>query len=264
MGNVTAVLSCKGGVGKTTLSAALSYNSARLGIKTLAVDMDFGVRSLDLCMGHENSLAPNAYEVMTGAASLREAAVQDPREEKLYFLSAPIGIDADVDPAGINEDSFRGFLEQAMREFDLIYLDMPAGFGVLLELAARTGRLSSALVVCTHNSASIRAAEKTGSYLYERRVPDIRLIINEFFADKAKAGTAPGVVEIIERSSVPLAGVVPYDRMVDDCVRSGVILSENKKCAAGKAAWNIARRLAGETVPLLDGIAPAGKRKKFY
>ncbi len=261
---MTAVLSFKGGVGKTTLSAALAYSSARLGCKTLVVDMDFGVRSLDLYMGYENSLAPNAYEVILGNASLKEAAVRDSRAENLYFMSAPIGFNADVDTAGVDENNFSAFIEKIKSEFDLIYLDMPAGFGMLLNFAVKTKSISKALIVCTHNSASIRAAEKTGSYLFENSITDIGLIINEFHTDKAKSGEAPGIVEIIERSSIPLIGVVPYDARVDDFVRGGIIISENKKCTAGKAAFNIAKRLSGEYVPLLDKISSAGKRKRFY
>ena len=89
MGKVITVTSLKGGVGKTTVSAALAHALARSGQRTLAVDMDVGVRSLDIALGHENSALSDCLDVINGNASLEESAEADGRSDKLFFLSAP-------------------------------------------------------------------------------------------------------------------------------------------------------------------------------
>ncbi|MBE6701352.1 MAG: hypothetical protein E7582_05635 [Ruminococcaceae bacterium] len=263
MGKIIMVASLKGGVGKTTVTAGLSHALAKMGHKTLAVDMDFGVRSLDIALGHENSTCPGCWDVMTGKASLGVAADGDERSENLFFMSAPMNVDCTYDES-LTDKMFRNFLKSIKREYDYVLLDMAAGTGRLLDMASDSGELDTILVVCTQNAASVRAAEKLGSSLFKKGDEKIRLIINSFDPDRAGKEDSIGVVDIIDHSSVTLLGVIPYDKRVEKLISSGKTVIEDKRSKAGKAVLNLAKRICGIEVPLFEGTLPRRKRLKFY
>lgn len=264
MGKIIIVASLKGGVGKTTLSAALSASLSDLGKKVLAVDMDFGIRSLDIALGHENSTAPDCYDVINGKASLAVAAENNPRHKNLYFLSAPMREDPNSDSFSLPPKRFEAFLKDARREYDFTILDMSAGTGRLLAETLRSGLVSTALVVCTHNAASIRAVEKLASSIYEEGVEDVKLVINSFLVWRAENGDEAGVVDIINRSSTPLIGVMPFEEQVEEMLSHGIPVSDEKRSLVGRAAKNIAKRLLGEAVPLFENVFPKKSRMKLY
>ncbi len=263
MGKIIMVASLKGGVGKTTVSAALSHALAKLGKKTVAIDMDFGIRSLDIALGHHNSTSAGCFDVMMGRASLGVAVEDDERDKNLFFLSAPMDFNAVNDPE-FTDKRLASFLKSVKAEYDYVILDMSAGHGRLLDMVSDSGEVDTILVVCTQNTSSVRAAEKLGSALYKRGDENIRLVINSFIADRAGKKDFVGVMEIIEHSSVTLLGVVPYDKRIEQLTAKGKTALEDKSCMAGKALFNISRRLTGESVALLDGVTPPKRRFKLY
>lgn len=263
MGKIIMIASLKGGVGKTTVCAGLSHALARLGHKTLAVDMDFGVRSLDIALGHENSASAGCWDVMTGRASLGVAVEEDERNENLFFLSAPMNVDCTYDTT-LTDKMMLTFLKAAKKEYDFVLLDMAAGTGKLLDMAAASGEVDRTLIISTQNAASVRAAEKLGSTLVAKSNEDVRLVINSFVDDKAGKEDFVGVMRIIENSSVTLMGVVPFDKRVEGLVSSGKTVVEDKRSLAGRAVNNIARRLTGEAVALFEGTVSRRKRLKLY
>ncbi len=263
VGKVIMVASLKGGVGKTTVSAALSYALANLGHKTVAVDMDFGVRSLDIALGHENSTCPSCFDVITGKASMGIALDPDSRSDSLYFISAPMSVDLTYDQE-VTDKLFEKFIFDLKREFDFVILDMAAGTGKLLDLARDSGAVDEAFIVSTQNAASIRAAEKLGSTFSEKGIEKVRLIINSFDHERVGKDDYVSIMDVIDHCSVTLMGVVPYDKRVERLVSSGKTVTEGKHSKAGIAVNNIARRVSGEEVILLDGIIPKRKRLKYY
>lgn len=263
MGKIIMIASLKGGVGKTTVSAALSHALSKLGHRTLAVDMDFGVRSLDIALGHESSASPSCWDVMTGKASLGVAVEEDERDSNLFFLSAPMNVDCTYETE-LTDRMLVNFLKTVKREYDFVLLDMAAGRGRLLDMVSNSGEADQILVVCTQNMASVRAAERLGSDLYKTGEETIRLIINSFVPDKEGRQELMGVMDIIEHSSVTLLGVIPYDSGVEKLVSWGKTAIEDKRCLAGKALNNIARRLTGEEVILFDKVIPKRLRMKLY
>ena len=263
MGKIIMVASLKGGVGKTTLSAGLSLALARLGQRTLAIDMDFGVRSLDIALGHENSASPSCWDVMTGRSSLGVAVEEDPRSKNLFFLSAPMNVDC-VYENDLTEKMLASFLRSVKREYDWVILDMAAGTGRLLDMAAQSGEVDRVLIVCTQNAASVRAAEKLGSTLYVDGDEEIRLIINCFEPERVGGKDNVSVTDIIGSSSVTLMGVIPFDKRVEPLISSGKTVVEDKKSKAGIAVNNIARRLTGESVALFEGTVPRRHRFRLY
>lgn len=263
MGKIVMIASLKGGVGKTTISATLSHALARLGNKTLAVDMDFGVRSLDIAMGHEGSTSPSCWDVMTGKASLGVAVENDSRDKNLFFLSAPMNVDCTYDTS-LTDKLLTGFLKAVRKEYDFVILDMAAGTGRLLDMVSDSGEVDEVLIVCTQNIASLRAAGKLGSTLYKTGDEVIRLIINSFVSEGAGKNGFVSVTDMIEHSSVTLLGVVPFDKRVEGLLSSGKTLIQDKRSVAGVAINNIARRLTGEAVTLFEGTVPRRHRLKLY
>ena len=257
------IASLKGGVGKTTVSAALSYCLAKLGYKTVAVDMDFGVRSLDIALGHENSTSPSCFDVMTGRASVGLAIDSDERSENLFFISAPMNVDITYDTE-VTPKLFERFLTDLKKEFDYIVLDMAAGTGKLLDIARESALVDDVFIVSTQNAASIRAAEKLGAAFSDAEVKRTRLIINSFDPDRAGKGDYVSIMDVIDHSSITLMGVVPYDKRVERLLSSGKTVSEDKRSTAGIAVMDIAKRVSGEAVALLEGIIPKNKRLKYY
>ena len=190
LGNVIMITSCKGGVGKTTMTAGIAAALASQGKNVIAVDMDFGVRSLDLALGFENLVCSNAYDLISHACTLDQAYVSSPILPNLKFMPAPVGFASSM-LSGISQQDIDEFIDVLKKEFDYVILDMPAGFGWSFEMVASSPMLDMPIVVCSHSPSAVRAAEKTAFELYRLGQTSPRLIINMFNIDKFDAVTHP-------------------------------------------------------------------------
>jgi len=239
------VASRKGGVGKTTVTANLGLSLARLGHRTLMIDCDFAMRCLDIVSGLADDVAYDLSDCLFRGISPARAAVTDPRCERLFFIAAPYRCEEAVTAEG-----FGDFLKAAERELELdcILIDTHGGEGTEIVPASRFAGL--ALVVATHQEASIRAAEETAFRLTELGVRECRLIVNCYDKKAAKKKRLPGVIELIDRTGVRLIGVIPYDEASTEMQITGKLAAEDKKSPAGLAYNNIARRISGASVPL--------------
>ena len=122
MGKIIIVASLKGGVGKTTLTAALSARLADMGKRVLAVDMDFGIRSLDIALGFENSAGPDCYDVIMGRSSLAVACESRDNRPTLHFLAAPMRENPHSDEFSLPQKRLNSFLNEAKSQFDFVLL----------------------------------------------------------------------------------------------------------------------------------------------
>ena len=257
------ITSCKGGVGKTTMTSGIAVALALKGARVLAVDMDFGVRSLDLALGFEDSVCSNAYNLICGECRPEQAYVSNPALPELHFMPAPMGFEANMTES-ISQAQIDAFISSLKESFDFVLLDMPAGFGRLFELVASSPEVDTPIVVCSHSPSAVRAAEKTAFELYRLGKTSPRLIINMFNIPFVKKGYYPGIIDIIERSSVKLLGVVPADSGIDSIQqRGGLINCLTLTSNGNKAVKNIACRLLGDNVSLMDSIMKAAKREKL-
>jgi len=263
LGNVIMITSCKGGVGKTTVTSGIAAALALQGASVIAVDMDFGVRSLDLALGFEDSVCADAYNLITGKCAVGDAYTSGYSLPSLAFMPAPIGFDLNM-LEEITAEQVDSFLKQLKSEFDYVLLDMPAGFGKLFELVAHSEAVDTPVVVCSHSPSSVRAAEKTAFELCRLGKNNPRLVINMFNIPFVKKGIYPGIIDIIERSSVKLLGVVPADSGIDGIQQHGGLINcLTLKTDGTKAINNIALRLSGQRVSLMDSIMKASKREKL-
>ncbi len=244
MAEIICIASGKGGTGKTSLSAGLSCSLARMGRSVLVVDMDIGLRNLDLVLGITEHALFDFTDVLFGRATLKEAATPHPDVPGLSFLAAPLGIPEEE----ITVEAFSAFAEEAKGMFDICILDCPAGIGNGFSHAASVA--DRAIVVATPDQTSLRDAQMTRFALMEQGVEEIHLAVNRI----SRFVSALSLDEIIDRTGIALIGAVPEDRVVIASANKGELVVNKPRSRAAKAYANIAQRLTGVSVPLLRQV----------
>lgn len=243
------VTSFKGGVGKSTVTANLALTLALRGKRVLALDCDFNMRCLDLIMGLEDRVVYDICDVCCRGIQFSRAVIQDPRSDNLMFCAAPYNCNTSIDPV-----VFRECLNTICNDynFDYVLLDTPGDLSPVLLDASIVA--DSALIIATHQPASIRAAERTGEQLEKMGIKERRLIINSFDAYAVRRGIRPGIIDIIDRTYVQLIGVIPLDRKLSELQESGSLIDNIPDNDSAHAFNNIAERLEGYSVPLFKGF----------
>lgn len=242
MGELIAVLSGKGGTGKTSICAALSTALARDGFTVLAIDCDMGLQNLDISLGMSDSGALSFVDVCEGGYALEQAAVH-PNFKNLSFLTAPANRDAD----SIDQEAFGHLLRQAREKFDYVFLDAPAGIDAGFSLAARFAQ--RIILVTGADPAAVRDAAKAGQRLELMGKNDVRLIVNRV-NHRLFSRMSVTIDDVMDDAGLPLLGVVPEDKNVTLAAAFGKPLLYQTERGAARAIRAIARRLTGRRVPL--------------
>ena len=243
MGELLAVLSGKGGTGKTSVCAALACALAEEGKKVLCIDCDVGLRNLDIALGPSHYEALSFQDVCAGGYSLEEALAH-PEFGTLRFLTAPISCTA----ADVDGGSFQKLLHQARQSFDYVFLDAPAGIEAGFSLAARFA--DRILLVTGPDPAAVRDAARAGQVLEAMGKTNVRLIVNRI-TRKIGSRLHTTVDDIMDTAGLPLLGIVPEDPHVTMAAATGVPVVLLTHKGASPAYLNIARRLLGQRIPLL-------------
>ena len=243
MGELIAVLSGKGGTGKTSVCAAVATALALDGKRVLCVDCDVGLRNLDISLAMSDCGALSFLDVCGGDYSLSMAA-QHPLIPELYFLTAPTNCQADeIDP-----EVFEEFARRARQEFDFVFLDAPAGVDAGFRLAAQSA--DRCILVTGPSPAAIRDAERTGQLLELMGKTNVRLIVNRI-SRKITSAMDLTVDDVMDCSGLPLLGVVPEDMNVTLAATFGKPLLKYKpRSAASRAFRRIANRIQGLPDPI--------------
>lgn len=240
MGRLIAVTSGKGGAGKSSVSVHLSAALASLSNKVLVVDLDAGMRCLDIMLGVSDRMLLDLNDVLKNDKAIFEAAIEVPSGNgNLFFLGAPL-------KGKIEPELFSRFASSAAEEFDFVILDFPAG--AVDELYSALPRYTEALVVCNADTVSLRDAAVMGADLKELGLMSVRLILNRVSFENMRRGITANIDEVIDSSGIRLMGVVPQSMDVYMSCCSGQAL--NKKCRAAKAFLRIAKRVMGYDIPL--------------
>lgn len=242
MGELIAVLSGKGGTGKTSVCAAVSTALARDGFQVLAIDCDMGLQNLDISLGLRDSGALSFLDVCEGGYTLDQATVHS-AFAKLSFLTAPLNRTAE----SVDEKAFRRMLEEAKRKFDYVFLDAPAGIDAGFQLAAKFA--DRVLIVTGADPAAVRDAGRTGQVLELMGKTDVKLIVNRV-SRRLFSTMSITVDDVMDDAGLPLIGVVPEDQNVTLAAAFGVPLIAYTQRGAARACQSIARRIQGRTVPL--------------
>jgi septum site-determining protein MinD len=253
-GKIIVISSGKGGVGKTTATASIGAALAMEGKKVAVVDMDIGLRNLDVVMGLENRIVFNIVDVVRGKCKMQQAAIKARRIENLFLIPAS---QSDNKDALTPQDMIR-ISKELRKEFDFILMDCPAGIERGFENAVAAA--DEAVVVCTPEVSSIRDADRVIGLLYSKQIPP-KLLINRIVPAMVERGDMLSYQDVVDVLSIDLVGLVEADDQVVVATNSGTPLVMQKESKAGKAFRRIAMRLNGQ--PDLPIEVP-GVTKSFW
>jgi len=243
LGEVFAVLSGKGGTGKTSVCAGVATALAEEGKKVLCIDCDVGLRNLDISLGLSDCGGLSFLDVMLGHYPLEQAA-KHPLYPTLFFLTAPMNCPVE----SIDKASFETMLRRARREFDYILLDAPAGVDAGFRLAASAA--DRFLLVTGSGPAAVRDAARVGDLLGLMGKKDVRLVVNR--VDREVLRTVRITIDdVMDDAGLPLVGVVLEDPYVVLAASfSQPLLKYARRCEAAKAYRKIAKRIQGLHEPI--------------
>lgn len=246
MGDAIVITSGKGGVGKTTTSANIGTALALQGKKVVMVDTDIGLRNLDVVMGLENRIIYDLIDVAEGRCRLPQALVKDKRFDELYMLPAA----QTKDKHAISPDAVRQIVLELKRDFDYVIIDCPAGIEQGFKNAVAGA--DKAIVVTTPENAAVRDADRIiGLLEREPNVESPKLVINRIRPNMVKKGEMLDIDEICSVLAIDLLGIVPDDEYVIKAANIGEPTVMNPNSRAAIAYRNIARRILGDSVPLM-------------
>lgn len=247
MGKAIVITSGKGGVGKTTTTANLGTALALQGKKVCLVDLDIGLRNLDVVLGLDNRIIYNIVDVVEGRAKLHQALIKDKRfDNTLFLLAAAQNTDKDA----LEPEEVKQLVNELKPEFDYVLLDCPAGIeqGFMNAVVGA----DEAIVVSTPELPAVRDADRVIGLLekYDLEQPPM-LVISRIRKHMVNNGQMMDVDEITHHLGIKLLGIVFDDDAVISSTNKGepIVLADNN--IVSQCFKNIARRLEGETVPLL-------------
>ena len=252
MAKVLVVTSGKGGVGKTTSTAALGAALAQAGQKVAVVDFDVGLRNLDLVMGAERRVVFDFINVIQGVAKLSQALIRDKRLETLWLLPASQTRDKDA----LTDEGVEGVIKELRDKFDWIICDSPAGIERGATLAMR--HADAAIIVTNPEVSSVRDSDriiglldsKTEKAEKGQRI-DKHVLITRYDAQRAARGEMLNIEDVLDILSTPLLGIIPESEEVLRASNLGSpITLNNAASAAARAYLDAARRLKGDDVPM--------------
>ncbi len=246
MGEVIVITSGKGGVGKTTTTANIGTALALTGRKVVLVDADIGLRNLDVVMGLENRIVYDLVDAVEGVCRLKQALIRDKRFEGLYLLPAAQTRDKNaVAPAQMQK-----LCDDLREHFDFILIDSPAGIEQGFKNAIAGA--DKAVVVTVPEVSAVRDADRIIGLLAAHEINEPQLIINRLRMDMVKRGDMMNIEDTIDILGIDLLGVVPDDESIIVSSNRGEPVVTEEKSLAGQAYRNIARRLLGEEVALIN------------
>lgn len=261
MGEAIVVTSGKGGVGKTTTSANIGTALALLGKKVCLVDTDIGLRNLDVVMGLENRIIYDLLDVAEGRCRLNQALVKDKRFDELYMLPAA----QTKDKNSITPEQVRDIILELKKEYEYIIIDCPAGIEQGFQNAIAGA--DEAIVVTTPEHAAVRDADRVIGLLERSHIKSPKLVINRIRTNMMKSGDMLDIDGILQVLNIDLIGIVPDDEHVIKAANSGEPTVMNPDSKAAIAYRNVARRILGDTVPLMQLDQKPGvltRFKKFF
>jgi len=252
LAKILVITSGKGGVGKTTTSAAIGSGLALRGHKTVIVDFDVGLRNLDLIMGCERRVVYDFVNVINGEASLKQALIKDKRLENLYILAASQTRDKDA----LSQEGVEKVMNQLSEVFDYIICDSPAGIEKGAHLAMYFA--DEAIVVTNPEVSSVRDSDRmlgllaSKSRRAEKNLPPIKehLLLTRYDPVRVSKGEMLGIKDVEEILAVRLIGVIPESQSVLKASNNGVPVILDEQSDAGLAYSDAVERLLGKEVEL--------------
>jgi septum site-determining protein MinD len=266
MATVLVVTSGKGGVGKTTSTAALGAALAQGGQNVVVVDFDVGLRNLDLVMGAERRVVFDLINVVQGDAKLAQALIRDKRLDTLSILPASQTRDKDA----LTDEGIARVIAELREKFDWVICDSPAGIERGATLAMRHADI--AIVVTNPEVSSVRDSDRIIGLLDSKTDKaanggrmDKHLLLTRYDSARAERGEMLKVDDVLEILSIPLLGIIPESPEVIRASNMGSPVTLNNAASAPARAYlAAAKRLRGETAALPDSSAKRGLFGKLF
>jgi septum site-determining protein MinD len=252
MAKVLVVTSGKGGVGKTTTTAAIGAALAQAGQKVVVVDFDVGLRNLDLIMGAERRVVFDLINVVQGIAKLPQALIRDKRLENLSLLPASQTKDKDA----LTEDGVGRVIADLRQMFDWVLCDSPAGIERGATLAMRFA--DEAIIVTNPEVSSVRDSDRIIGMLDSKTIKAEKgervgkhVLITRYDPARAARGDMLGIDDVLEILATPLLGIIPESQEVLRASNLGSPVTVNNPASAPARAYlDATRRLMGETLAM--------------
>src|SRR6187200_730848 len=266
MAKVMVVTSGKGGVGKTTSTAALGAALAQGGQNVVVVDFDVGLRNLDLVMGAERRVVYDLINVVQGDAKLAQALIRDKRLDTLSILPASQTRDKDA----LTEEGVARVMAELEEKFDWVICDSPAGIERGATLAMRHAEL--AVVVTNPEVSSVRDSDRIIGLLDSKTIKaekgervDKHLLLTRYDPARAQRGEMLTVEDVLEILSIPLLGIIPES---EEVIRASNMVSpvtlSNAGSAPARAYLAAAKQLRGEVVAAAESSSKQGLLGRFF
>jgi septum site-determining protein MinD len=251
LARIIVVTSGKGGVGKTTTSAAIAMGLAKKGHKTAVIDFDVGLRNLDLILGCERRVVYDFINVINGEAGLNQALIRDKNCNMLYILPASQTRDKDA----LTQEGVGRVLDELSKDFEYIVCDSPAGIEKGANLALYYA--DDAFVVTNPEISSVRDSDRmlgilsSKSRRAERNEEPIKeyLLLTRYDADRVRLGEMLSLEDVQEILSLELLGIIPESKSVLSASNAGIPVILDEKSEAGRAYADVVARYLGEKVP---------------
>jgi septum site-determining protein MinD len=266
MAKVLVVTSGKGGVGKTTSTAALGAALAQAGEKVVVIDFDVGLRNLDLVMGAERRVVFDLVNVVQGVAKISQALIRDKRLENLWLLPASQTRDKDA----LTEEGVRRVIAELRGKFDWVICDSPAGIERGAQLAMR--HADAAVIVTNPEVSSVRDSDRIIGMLDSKTEKaekgeriDKHLLITRYDPVRASRGEMLSIEDVLEILSTPLLGIIPESEEVLRASNVGTPVTLNNAASAPARAYiDAAKRLKGESISMVVPSMKKGLLDKLF
>ncbi|MBQ9014715.1 MAG: septum site-determining protein MinD [Firmicutes bacterium] len=245
MDKVFLVASGKGGTGKTMFAVNLGALLARCGKRVALIDMDLGMRNMDLYLGMENRVVFNIADAMSGMCRLSKALLKVNGFDSLYFMAAS----PRKDDRQITSKHMSALCDILKKYFDYVIIDCGAGIGQPLEASIPAAQC--AIVVTEPEVASLRDADTLVNFLSDHGLRNSYLVVNKIDNELITAGVIPDIQSMINSSATPIAGMIEMDRRIRISTGRGVPIV----CTEGTPIEENFRQIAGRI--LTDQPFPA-------
>lgn len=252
LAKIIVVTSGKGGVGKTTSSAAISSGLAMRGHKTVVIDFDIGLRNLDIIMGCERRVVYDFINVINGEATLKQALIKDKRLPQLFILPASQTRDKDA----LTMEGVEKILNELSQEFAFIICDSPAGIETGALMAMHFA--DEAIIVTNPEVSSVRDSDRILGILASKTKRAIdggehireHLLLTRYDAERVEKGEMLSVQDVKEILAIPLIGVIPESKAVLKASNTGTPVTLDENSDAGLAYQDAIARFLGEDRPM--------------